>query len=105
MTSAIDEILKQNKLKPDDVDWFIPHQANLRIIEAIIDRLHVPKDRVIINIEKYGNMSSATIPVAVDEAIRAKKIRRGDVILMRSEERRVGKECMPVCRSRWSPYH
>ncbi|HOV16644.1 MAG TPA: beta-ketoacyl-ACP synthase III [Candidatus Cloacimonadota bacterium] len=82
MSSAIDEILKQNKLKPDDVDWFIPHQANLRIIEAIIDRLRVPKDRVIINIEKYGNMSSATIPVAVDEAIRAKKIRRGDVILM-----------------------
>ncbi|HOY85782.1 MAG TPA: beta-ketoacyl-ACP synthase 3, partial [Candidatus Syntrophosphaera sp.] len=84
MFASTDELLKRNKLEAVDVDWVIPHQANLRIIEGLADKLHVPMSKVIVNIEKYGNTSSATIPLAMDEAIRAKKIRRGDIILLTS---------------------
>jgi len=82
MSSAVEEILAKNKLSAQDVDWVIPHQANLRIIEGVASKLHVPMSKFIVNIEKYGNMSSATVPVAVDEAIRSKKIRRGDIIIL-----------------------
>ncbi|HOY85781.1 MAG TPA: beta-ketoacyl-ACP synthase 3, partial [Candidatus Syntrophosphaera sp.] len=84
MFASTDELLKRNKLAVTDVDWIIPHQANLRIIEGLADKLHVPMNKVIVNIEKYGNTSSATIPLALDEAIRSKKIRRGDIILLTS---------------------
>jgi len=84
MYAACDEVLRRNNLGTNDVDWIIPHQANLRIIEGLADKMRVPMSKVIVNIEKYGNTSSATVPVATDEAIRAKKIRRGDVILMTS---------------------
>jgi 3-oxoacyl-[acyl-carrier-protein] synthase-3 len=82
MSSAVDEIIKKNKLTAKDVDWIIPHQANLRIIEGVADKLKVPMSKVIVNIEKYANMSSATVPIATDEAIRSKKIRRGDIMVM-----------------------
>jgi 3-oxoacyl-[acyl-carrier-protein] synthase III len=82
MSSAVDEIIKKNKLTAQDVDWIIPHQANLRIIEGVADKLKVPMSKVIVNIEKYANMSSATVPIATDEAIRSKKIRRGDIMVM-----------------------
>jgi 3-oxoacyl-[acyl-carrier-protein] synthase-3 len=82
MSGAIEEIAKRNKLDTKDVDWVIPHQANLRIIEGVADKLKVPMSKVIVNIEKYANMSSATVPVAFDEAIRAKKIRRGDIVAL-----------------------
>lgn len=82
MFSSTDELLKRNKISAEDVDWVIPHQANLRIIEGLASKLRVPMEKVIVNIEKYGNTSSATIPLALDEAIRSGKIRRGDVILL-----------------------
>ncbi len=82
MYASSDELLKRNHLTALDIDWVIPHQANLRIIEALADRLKVPLSKVIINIHKYGNTSSATVPLAVDEAIREKKIRRGDIMLL-----------------------
>jgi 3-oxoacyl-[acyl-carrier-protein] synthase-3 len=84
MHASSDELLRRNKLSVNDIDWVIPHQANLRIIEGLADRLRVPMNKVIVNIEKYGNTSSGTIPLAMDEAIRAKKIRRGDIILLTS---------------------
>lgn len=84
MYASSDELLRRNNLTPADVDWVIPHQANLRIIEALAEKMKVPMSKVIVNIEKYGNTSSATIPVATDEAIRSKKIRRGDIILLTS---------------------
>jgi 3-oxoacyl-[acyl-carrier-protein] synthase-3 len=65
-----------------DLALVIPHQANLRIIEAVTQRLGVPSDRVAVNIEERGNMSSASIPVALDEAARAGRVRDGDLILM-----------------------
>jgi len=84
MYAAVDEVLRRNKMTVSDVDWLIPHQANLRIIEGLADKLKAPMSKVIVNIEKYGNTSSGTIGLALDEAIRAKKVRRGDIILLTS---------------------
>lgn len=84
MFASSDELLRRNNLSVSDVDWIIPHQANLRIIEGLAEKMKVSLSKVIINIEKYGNTSSATIPLATDEAIRNKKIRRGDIILLTS---------------------
>ncbi len=84
MFASTDELLKRNKMEAADVDWVIPHQANLRIIEGLADKLRVPLSKVIVNIEKFGNTSSATIPLALDEAIRNKKVRRGDIMLLTS---------------------
>ena len=57
----------------EDLDWFVPHQANLRIIEAVANRLGIPMEKVLINVDRYGNTSAATIPTVLDEAVRAKK--------------------------------
>ena len=76
------ESLEKNNMTINDVDVFIPHQANIRIIEAVAKRLGLSMDRVVVTIDKYGNMSSATIPVALDEWVRGGKIRRGDNVLM-----------------------
>ncbi|HNX38009.1 MAG TPA: beta-ketoacyl-ACP synthase III [Candidatus Cloacimonadota bacterium] len=84
MYASSTEVLRRNNLSTTDVDWVIPHQANLRIIEGLADKMKVPMNKVIVNIEKYGNTSSATIPLALDEAIRNKKVRRGDIILLTS---------------------
>lgn len=84
MFASTEELLRRNKLETKDVDWIIPHQANLRIIQGLAANLKVPMSKVIVNIEKYGNTSSATVPLAMDEAIRNKKVRRGDIILLTS---------------------
>ncbi|MEE9239566.1 MAG: beta-ketoacyl-ACP synthase III [bacterium] len=81
-TDVCVESLEQNGMTVKDVDVFIPHQANIRIIEAVAKRLGISMDRVVVTIDKYGNMSSATIPVALDEWVREGKIRRGDNVLM-----------------------
>jgi 3-oxoacyl-[acyl-carrier-protein] synthase-3 len=82
MLEASQEALKQAGLTAADVKLVIPHQANLRIISAIAERLGVPEERTFINLDKYGNTSAATIPVALDEANRSGRIQRGDVVLM-----------------------
>jgi 3-oxoacyl-[acyl-carrier-protein] synthase-3 len=76
------EVLDAAALTPDDVDWFIPHQANRRIIDAVGSRLGIGDDRCYVNIERYGNTSAASIPIALDEAVRDGKIKSGDVVLM-----------------------
>ena len=76
------EVLKKAGLTPDDVDWFIPHQANQRIIGAVGERLGIPAERSYVNVERYGNTSAASIPIALDEAVRAGCVKRGDVVLM-----------------------
>ncbi len=67
-------------LTPADVDLFVPHQANIRIIDAAVQRLGLPQEKVFVNVESYGNTSAASIPVALDEAYRSGRIREGDVI-------------------------
>jgi len=76
------EVLGKAGLTPDDVTWFVPHQANQRIISAVGERLGIPAERCYVNIDLYGNTSAASIPIALDEAVRAGKVKRGDVILM-----------------------
>lgn len=76
------KILKENKLEPSQISLLIPHQANLRIIQAIAERLGIPMDKVYINIDRYGNTSAASIPIALDEAVRAGKVKDGDYILL-----------------------
>jgi 3-oxoacyl-[acyl-carrier-protein] synthase-3 len=76
------KILKENKLEPSQISLLIPHQANLRIIQAIAERLGIPMEKVYINIDRYGNTSAASIPIALDEAVRAGKVKDGDYILL-----------------------
>jgi 3-oxoacyl-[acyl-carrier-protein] synthase-3 len=76
------EVLSASGLTTDDVDWFIPHQANRRIIDAVGGRLGIDERRCFVNIERYGNTSAASIPIALDEAVRAGMVERGQVVLM-----------------------
>ena len=82
MEQAAQEILEQNGLKPDHLSCLIPHQANLRIIELLSSRLNLPMERFYLNLEKYGNTSAASIPIALDEAIRSGRTRSGDYTLL-----------------------
>ncbi|MCB9063425.1 MAG: ketoacyl-ACP synthase III [Halobacteriovoraceae bacterium] len=74
-------VCEEAKVTPSDIDWLIPHQANRRIIETTAKLLNFPMEKVIVNIEKYGNTSAATVPLALHEAIEDKRIKRGDLIL------------------------
>jgi len=76
------EVLEAAGLEAKDVDCFIPHQANQRIIDAVASRLKIPADHCHVNVERFGNTSSASIPIALDEAVRIGKIRSGDIVLM-----------------------
>ncbi|NDV69871.1 beta-ketoacyl-ACP synthase III [Dysgonomonas sp. 25] len=80
MADVSAEIAERNQLSKDDIDWFIPHQANIRIIEAAAKRLSLPAEKVIINIENYGNTSAGTIPVCLYEY--EKKFKKGDNIIL-----------------------
>lgn len=82
MELAAKEILEQNGLNSDQLACVIPHQANLRIIELLSSRLKIPMDRFYLNLEKYGNTSAASIPIALDEALREGRIKSGDIILL-----------------------
>jgi len=73
--------LEANKLTPDDVAWVIGHQANLRILEGVSERVGIPMERFFLNVDRYGNTSSASVPTALDEAIEQKKLREGDILL------------------------
>ena len=82
MCKASEQALEAAGLTKSDIDMVIPHQANARIISAIADRLGLPMEKTFMNLDKYGNTSAATIPVALDEAHRQGKIKRGDVVLL-----------------------
>ncbi len=79
---AAQRILERNGFKPTDLDLFVPHQANLRIIEAAVKRLGVPMERVMVNVERYGNTGAASVYVALEEAWATKKLRAGDLVLL-----------------------
>ena len=82
MAEATTKILERNGVTGSDLGCFIPHQANKRIITSTADRLGMPEDRVIINIEKYGNTSAGTIPLAMETAIEEGKLKKGDLVLL-----------------------
>ena len=82
METVTREMLEQHKLSPDQLSLVIPHQANIRIIESLAGSLKLPMDKFYVNLDRYGNTSSATIPLALDEARRAGRIKPGDVTLL-----------------------
>jgi len=69
-------------LKPEDIDCLIPHQANIRIIKSAAKRLSLPMDKVVVNVDKYGNTSAASIPIALSEAVESSRIKKGDVVVL-----------------------
>jgi 3-oxoacyl-[acyl-carrier-protein] synthase-3 len=78
----VDETLEENGLEKADVDWLVPHQANIRIITATAKKLKMSMDQVVVTVERQGNTSSASIPLALNEAIRDGRIKRGQTVLM-----------------------
>lgn len=81
LESASLEAIDKAGLTPDDIDFFIPHQANQRILEAVRKRLDMPEEKVFSNVDRYGNTSSASVPIALDEAVRSGKIMNGSTVL------------------------
>ena len=81
MAEAVEEALKKANLKADDIDICIPHQANKRIIKALMERLGLPVERAFVNVQKYGNTSSASIPIALSEALQEKRLKPNNTVL------------------------
>lgn len=82
MAQLIDGALQSTGITPEELKMVIPHQSNLRIIESVRERLGLPAEKIAVNIDRYGNTSAASIPIALDEAKRAGKLRSGDLIMM-----------------------
>ena len=78
----VDETLKKNGLKKTDITWLVPHQANIRIISATARKLGMSMDHVVVTVDRHGNTSAASIPLAFDEAVRDGRMKRGDTVLM-----------------------
>lgn len=81
MSDAVRAALDENQLTSEDIDWLVPHQANSRIIEATAKKLSLPMERVILTVEKHGNTSAASIPLAFDQAMQDNKIKSGELVL------------------------
>jgi len=82
LCDTIQDVLKDSGLKPGDINLYIPHQANIRIINAAIDVLHIPRNRVFNNLERYGNTSAGSVPLALDEAVQEGRIQPNDLIVV-----------------------
>jgi 3-oxoacyl-[acyl-carrier-protein] synthase-3 len=82
LEDVVQEALDHNKVKAEDIDLLVPHQANLRIIQAMAKRLNMPMEKVVLTIHKYGNTSAASIPMALDEAVRDGRIKENKLILL-----------------------
>ncbi len=82
LSRLVDETLAKNGIERSDIDWLVPHQANLRIIQSAADKLGLSMDKVIVTVQEHGNTSAASIPLALDTAVRDGRIRRGQLLLM-----------------------
>ena len=82
MSDSIEETLAANHLEKTDIDWLVPHQANLRIILAMAKKLNIPMEQVILTVQEQGNTSAASIPLALDHGIRTGKIKKGQTLLL-----------------------
>jgi 3-oxoacyl-[acyl-carrier-protein] synthase-3 len=82
LENLVDEVVEKNNLEKGQIDWLIPHQANIRIIGATAKRLDLPMERVILTVREHGNTSAASVPMALDTAIRDGRIKRGDLLLL-----------------------
>ncbi len=84
MADCTIESLKKNNISASEVDWVVPHQANLRIMDAVMRRLKLPKDKLIVTVDKHANTSAATIPLALDVAVKDGRIKQGDIVAMQA---------------------
>jgi 3-oxoacyl-[acyl-carrier-protein] synthase III len=82
LDQIVDETLTANNMQKSDINWLVPHQANIRILQATAKKLDMSMDKVVVTVDKHGNTSAASIPLALDVAVRDGRIKRGDVILM-----------------------
>ena len=82
MASAAAESLEVNGLTLDDIDILIPHQANMRMLEAVVAKVGIDMEKVFVNVESYGNMASACLPIALDQARKAGRANPGDTVLL-----------------------
>lgn len=82
LENMVDEVMAANQLEKGQIDWLIPHQANIRIIQATAKRLQMPMERVVLTVQEHGNTSAASVPMALDTAIKDGRIKRGDLLLL-----------------------
>lgn len=82
LAHIVEETLAANNIDKSELDWLVPHQANLRIISATAKKLHMEMDKVVITLDRHGNTSAGSVPSALDEAVRDGRIKRGDLILL-----------------------
>ena len=82
LTDVVNEALAANALTTADIDHVVPHQANIRIVDTVLERLGIPRDKAILNIERFGNTSSASVPITLDEGVRSGRIKPGDLVAM-----------------------
>ncbi len=82
LEKSIIEVLKKADIKIEDMNLLIPHQANIRIIDHVIKKLNLPREKVFVNLERYGNTSAASIPIALDEAVRNGRVKKGDIVVL-----------------------
>ncbi len=82
IAAVMEEALAKAGVTPDDIDWFVPHQANLRILDGTARRFGIQDHRVVVTVEKHGNTSAASIPLALDTAVKDGRIKKGDLVLM-----------------------
>ena len=82
MADVVEETLTHNNIASDKIDWLVPHQANIRIIESTAKKLGMSMDKVVVTVDRHGNTSAASIPLALDEAVRDGRIERGHMMLI-----------------------
>jgi 3-oxoacyl-[acyl-carrier-protein] synthase-3 len=79
---VVDEVLAANQIDKSQIKWLVPHQANIRIIQAVARKLDLPMERVIVTVQEHGNTSAASVPLALDTGVRDGRIQRGDLVLL-----------------------
>jgi 3-oxoacyl-[acyl-carrier-protein] synthase-3 len=82
IAAVMDEVMTEMGLTPEDIQWIVPHQANRRILEGTARKLNIPAERIVITLDRHGNTSAASIPLALDAAVKDGRIKRGDLVLM-----------------------
>ena len=78
----VDETLQYNDMEKSDIDWLVPHQANIRIIKATAKKLNMSLDHVVVTVDKHGNTSAASVPLALDVAVRDGRIKKGETLML-----------------------
>ena len=81
MGDAVENLLKREGISVNDIDLMIPHQANIRILNNLVERLGIEREKVVLNVMNYGNTSAASIPIALDETNRSGRLKNGDTVL------------------------